>query len=68
MRRHRLDMVSLVAGVLFVAFAVLFLLDRLDVVDALDDDAVAWVLPAVLVTLGLIGLASSLRGTAGERS
>lgn len=68
MRRHRLDMVSLVAGLVFVTFAALFLLDRLDVVDSLDDDAVAGAAAAVLVVAGVIGLASSLRGTARERS
>lgn len=68
MRRHRLDVASLVSGLLFVTFGVLFLLDRLDVIDSVDDDAFAWALPAVLVTLGLIGLVSSARAASRERS
>lgn len=57
MRRHSTDLVSLVAGVLFTALGVVFLLGELR---GLTVEA-RWVLPVVLVGLGLCGLAATLR-------
>jgi ferric-dicitrate binding protein FerR (iron transport regulator) len=57
-RRHELDWVSLLAGALFVAVAVVYVFAEAADVE-LDPQ---WVLPTVLVGLGLVGLAGSLRG------
>ena len=59
MRRHSLDVISLVAGVLFVTLAVMFALDRVGAV-TLD---VTWIPAIVLVGLGLAGIASGLRAS-----
>ena len=56
MRRHELDLFSLIAGLAFVAVAVGHLLD---VTTDLDFDG-RWVAPIVLVILGLAGLAGVL--------
>jgi hypothetical protein len=57
MRRHELDVASLVTGLVFVAIAVVYL------VSAYTDTNVSagWVLPLGLIGLGLAGLAGSLR-------
>jgi uncharacterized membrane protein (UPF0136 family) len=59
MRRHDLDLVSLIAGAVFalVAFSTL--------VGAATDGGVdlAWLAPIVLVGLGVAGLAGALRGS-----
>ena len=59
MQRHDLDVLSLVAGVVFAVLGGLFLADGLD---ALDLD-VRWVAPILLIGLGVGGLASSMRST-----
>ena len=56
MRRHELDLFSLIAGLAFVAVAAGHLLD---VTTDMDFDG-RWVAPIVLVTLGLAGLAGVL--------
>ena len=56
MRRHELDLFSLIAGLAFVGVAAGHLLD---VTTDLDFDG-RWVAPIVLVTLGLAGLAGVL--------
>ena len=61
MRRHELDLFSLIAGLAFVGVAVGHLLD---VATDLDFDG-RWVAPIVLVTLGVAGLAGVL-GSRGE--
>ncbi len=63
MRRHELDLFSLIAGLAFVAVAAGHLLD---VATDLDFDG-RWVAPIVLVTLGLAGLAGIL-GSRPERA
>jgi hypothetical protein len=55
MKRHSIDIVGLVSGMLFMALAVGFLLDALDVWRA----DVGWVPPIVLVALGLAGVLST---------
>jgi hypothetical protein len=55
-KRHELDLTSLVAGVIFVAVGGTFLLDLL--VDmALDP---RWLAPLVLIGVGLAGLLSAV--------
>jgi hypothetical protein len=56
MKRHRLDVFALCAGVFFVALAVGFLLDGLDAWDM----NVAWIGPILLIVLGLGGVLSTL--------
>ncbi len=62
MRRHELDLTSLVAGLVFVGIAVAYLVGAYTSVHV---DA-GWVLPIGLVGLGLAGLGGTLR--AGLRS
>lgn len=59
MRRHDLDLVSLITGAVFLLVAVTHLLV------AADDRSVdvRWLAPVVLVALGLAGLAGALRGS-----
>jgi hypothetical protein len=56
MTRHRVDVFALVAGALFTALAVGFLLDGLD---AWDVDT-GWVPPLVLIVLGVAGVLSTV--------
>ena len=57
MRRHELDLTSLVAGLVFIGIAVAYLIGSYASVRI---DA-GWVLPIGLVGLGVAGLAGSLR-------
>lgn len=57
MRRHELDVVSLVFGLLFAAVAVLWPLWELDVLSGAD---LRWVPPVVLVAIGLVGVTLSI--------
>ena len=52
MTRHRLDVFPLCAGVLFMALAIGFLLDGLDVWNA----HASWVVPVLLIVFGLAGV------------
>jgi hypothetical protein len=61
-RRHELDWVSLIAGIVFTGIAVLYL-----VVAGTDlniDARIVW--PVVLVALGLAGVATAVRATQRE--
>jgi len=62
-RRHRLDLFSLVTGVAFVAVAVLYLLESAGMV-RVDGQLV---IPLVLIALGAGGLAAALYRMAGDR-
>lgn len=62
--RHPLDPVSLIAGAIFVAVAVLGLTDLLTDV---DPRVLSWLLPAALVLAGLAVLAQGLAGRRGAR-
>jgi hypothetical protein len=57
MRRHELDLTSLVAGLVFVGIAVAYLIGEWT--DA--HVSAGWVLPLGLIGLGLAGLAGTLR-------
>jgi hypothetical protein len=57
MRRHELDLTSLVAGVVFVAIAVAYLVGEYTNLDV----SAGWVLPLGLVGLGVAGLTGTLR-------
>ena len=59
MRRHDLDWVSLVGGLVFLAIALAYLLQ----VSVGVSIAVGWVLPIALIGLGIAGLAVSLTRT-----
>ena len=63
MRRHELDVFSLVAGLVFVAVAIGHLLDE---GAGLDFDG-RWIAPVVLVALGAAGLGGVLRGREPQR-
>jgi hypothetical protein len=54
MNRHRLDVFALGTGIFFVALAIGFLLDGLEIWDM---DGV-WAAPAVLIAFGLAGMLS----------
>ena len=56
MTRHRLDVLSLTAGALFVALGITFLAAGNALIDA-----ARWVWPIMLVSLGVAGLSSALR-------
>ena len=62
MRRHELDWVSLIAGIVFTVFAALYLVSPL--VGARLDGRVVW--PVILVALGLAGVATAVRANARE--
>lgn len=54
--RHRTDFFALFAGVMFAALGVGFLLDATEAWDA----DVTWVLPVVLIALGLGGILTTV--------
>lgn len=56
MKRHPFDLLSFIAGALFVMLGVAFAAAGSDVVDNAK-----WVWPAVLLSLGGAGLAAALR-------
>ena len=59
MKRHELDWVSLIAGVVFLLVAVTHLIGAA----AGDDPDLRWLLPAMLVGIGLAGLTGALRSS-----
>jgi hypothetical protein len=62
-RRHRVDPVALLAGALFVAVGAAYLNAALD-----DTDVHArWILPSLLIALGLGGLLATLLNMARQR-
>ena len=58
MKRHSTDLVSFVFGVIFLAAAGWWLVSQFVHVDV---PHLAWITAAVLIGLGVLGLASSLR-------
>jgi len=61
-RRHELDWVSLIAGIVFTGIAVLYLV--VAGTDLSVDARIVW--PVVLVALGLAGVATAVRATRRE--
>ena len=57
MRRHELDVVSLVFGLVFGMVALLWPLWKLDV---LDDNSLSWLPALALVVIGLLGVTLSI--------
>lgn len=62
MRRHDLDLLSLIAGAVFAAVAVTSLVGAASG-ESLD---LAWLFPVVLVGLGIAGLAGALRSSSRD--
>jgi len=62
MRRHDLDWVSLIAGLVFLVFAVTYTVVSLT--DVTLDGRFVW--PIVLVALGAAGVATAVTATARE--
>ena len=59
MKRHELDWVSLIAGAVFLLVAVTHLVGAA----AGDEPDLRWLLPAMLVGIGVAGLAGALRSS-----
>jgi hypothetical protein len=59
MKRHELDWVSLIAGAVFLLVAVTHLIGAA----AGNDPDLRWLLPAMLVGIGLAGLTGALRSS-----
>lgn len=62
MRRHDLDWVSLIAGLVFLGFAVIYAVAALT--DLSIDGRLVW--PIVFVALGAAGVATAVTATARE--
>jgi hypothetical protein len=62
--RHDADLTSLIAGLVFTALGVTYLLDAMDVVEV----QVRWAVPLTLIGLGIAGLAGSVMRAHQERS
>ncbi len=62
MRRHDTDWISLVAGIVFTLFAVVYLVVGLT--DVTIDARFVW--PVVLIGLGIGGIATAVRANARE--
>ena len=62
MKRHPFDVLSFVAGTVFVILGVAFATAGSDVVDQ-----ARWVWPAILITLGAAGLVAVFRPSGDER-
>lgn len=65
MKRHSADLISLVAGLIFVLLGSTYLLtDKLD----FDTGGTQWLLPLALIGLGIAGLAGSLASARRTRN
>jgi hypothetical protein len=62
MSRHPFDLLSFVAGAVFLALGIAFAAGGADVVRHAH-----WVLPSVLLVLGAAGVSSVLRGASADR-
>lgn len=62
MRRHELDVVSLVLGLFFLGAALIW-----GIADSTDDPVGSWPLPTLLIGVGVIGLVTSLTRRRGQR-
>ena len=61
MRRHELDVLSLVLGLFFVGGALIW-----GLADSTDDPIGSWPLPTLLIGVGVIGLVTSLTRRRGQ--
>ncbi|HEY6745409.1 MAG TPA: hypothetical protein VI357_06775 [Mycobacteriales bacterium] len=61
MRKHELDVLSLVLGLFFVGGALIW-----GLADSMDDPIGSWPLPTLLITVGVIGLVTSLLRRRGQ--
>ncbi len=61
MRKHELDVLSLVLGLFFVGGALIWGLS-----DSTDDPIGSWPLPTLLIGVGVIGLVTSLARRRGQ--
>jgi hypothetical protein len=61
-RRHELDVMSLVLGLFFVGGALIW-----GLADSNDDPAGSWPLPTLLIGVGVIGLVTSLLRRRGHQ-
>lgn len=62
MRRHELDWISLIAGIVFLGFAIAYVVASLS--DLTLDGRYVW--PVVLVALGGAGVATAIRANQRE--
>lgn len=62
MRKHELDVLSLVLGLFFVGGALVW-----GLADSNDDPFDSWPLPTLLIGVGLFGLVTSLARRRGQR-
>jgi hypothetical protein len=61
-RKHELDVLSLVLGLFFIGGALIW-----GVADSSDDPIGSWPLPTLLIGVGVIGLVTSLARRRGGR-
>ena len=61
MRKHELDVLSLVLGLFFVGGALIW-----GIADSNDDPIGSWPLPTLLIAVGVIGLVTSLVRRRGQ--
>jgi hypothetical protein len=61
-RKHELDVLSLVLGLFFVGGALIW-----GIADSTDDPAGSWPLPTLLIGVGVIGLVTSLARRRGQQ-
>lgn len=62
MRKHELDVLSLVLGLFFVGGALIW-----GLAGSTDDPIESWPLPTLLIGVGVIGLVTSLARRRGQR-
>jgi hypothetical protein len=61
-RKHELDVLSLVLGLFFVGGALIW-----GLADSTDDPVGSWPLPTLLIGVGVVGLVTSLARRRGQR-
>ena len=64
MKRHRLDLFALCSGIVFLAVAIGFFLDAVDVWNA----QLVWLPPVLLIAIGIVGAVTTLTRPARTRT